>query len=287
MSHPHVFVTERIAFRRWRERDLELAVALWGHRDVARFIAPGGVFSRAAIEARLNEEIANEHTHGFSYWPMFLREGGDFVGCCGLRPHGPDIPELGVHLLPQFWGRGLAHEAARRVIDHAFGQLAAKALVAGHGPDNAASQALLLRLGFRWTHDELYAPTGLPHPSYVLERPDPVRRLVDLWFLCALRKGAAAFMLEPSADGLQLFLLIDGEMQLEMKPPKALHGRIVDTLRRMAAITPETDEREAGRVHLRIGDTRVEAFEVKVLPTELGARLVVDVLGTVRDFTVV
>jgi hypothetical protein len=29
---------------------------------------------------------------------------------------------------------------------------------------------MLRRLGFRYTHDELYPPTGLRHPSYVLTR---------------------------------------------------------------------------------------------------------------------
>jgi RimJ/RimL family protein N-acetyltransferase len=41
---------------------------------------------------------------------------------------------------------------------------------AGHNPANTASRGLLARLGFRYTHDELYAPTGLRHPSYLLER---------------------------------------------------------------------------------------------------------------------
>ena len=29
---------------------------------------------------------------------------------------------------------------------------------------------MLHRLGFRYTHDELYPPTGLNHPSYLLKR---------------------------------------------------------------------------------------------------------------------
>jgi hypothetical protein len=36
--------------------------------------------------------------------------------------------------------------------------------------DDTASRALLGKLGFRYTHDELYAPTGLLHPSYRLDR---------------------------------------------------------------------------------------------------------------------
>jgi [ribosomal protein S5]-alanine N-acetyltransferase len=57
------------------------------------------------------------------------------------------------------------------VIEHAFKTLAASALFAGHNPNNHASRRLLEKLGFQYTHDELYRPTGLHHPSYLL-RPD-------------------------------------------------------------------------------------------------------------------
>ncbi len=52
--------------------------------------------------------------------------------------------------------------------DYAFHQLPGPGLFVGHHPENTASGALLRRLGFCYTHDELYAPTGLHHPSYLL-----------------------------------------------------------------------------------------------------------------------
>ena len=47
-------------------------------------------------------------------------------------------------------------------------------LFAGHNPDNDASRQLLQQLGFQYTHDEPYAPTGRMHPSYVLSAPREV-----------------------------------------------------------------------------------------------------------------
>jgi ribosomal-protein-alanine N-acetyltransferase len=39
-----------------------------------------------------------------------------------LRPYGndKDVLELGFHFRPDYWGQGLAQEAARAVIDFAF-----------------------------------------------------------------------------------------------------------------------------------------------------------------------
>ena len=166
--------TARLVFRSWQEDDLDAALSLWGDPAVTAFFSAGGAWSREQVLARLQAEIDTERRCGVQYWPVFLRDGGDLVGCCGLRPrdsaHG--VWELGVHLRPVFWGQGLAGEAARAVIGFAFGQFGAAALFAGHHPGNDASRRLMARLGFRHTHDEPYAPTGAQHPSYLLPAAD-------------------------------------------------------------------------------------------------------------------
>jgi len=166
----YFLTTERLGFRTWQPEDTDLATALWGDPEVSRFIHASGPPSRAAIEERLAREISSQAEHGIQYWPIFLLDGGAHVGCAGLRPYRPEqgILEIGVHLRPAFFRQGFALEAARAVIPHAFEKRGARALFAGHNPNNTASRALLLKLGFRYTHDELYPPTGLMHPSYLL-----------------------------------------------------------------------------------------------------------------------
>jgi RimJ/RimL family protein N-acetyltransferase len=158
-----------LGFRAWHPSDLPLALALWGDPVVTHFITAQG-FTEEDIRRRLQQEIASQEDHGIQYWPIFLLESGAHVGCCGLRPRPgyADIPELGVHIASRHWRHGYAFEATSCVIDYAFDQLAVRALFAGHNPQNAASAALLSRLGFVHTHDELYEPTGLQHPSYLL-----------------------------------------------------------------------------------------------------------------------
>jgi [ribosomal protein S5]-alanine N-acetyltransferase len=161
----------RLGFRQWSRADLPLAMALWGDPETTRFI--GGPFSPEEIQERLDTEIDRTSRHNVQYWPIFLLESQEHVGCAGLRPYrlGDQIFELGVHLRNAYWGRGLAEEAARAVIKFAFENVGVKALFAGHHPANSASQHLILKLGFRRTHVEFYPPTGLNHPSYLLEPP--------------------------------------------------------------------------------------------------------------------
>lgn len=112
-----------------------------------------------------------QREHRVQYWPMFALKDSEFVGCCGLRPYKETL-ELGFHLRPEYWGRGLAEEAARGVIAYAFYGLRMEVLFAGHHPENRASKRVLEKLGFGYTHDEVYPPTGLMNPGYLLRRAD-------------------------------------------------------------------------------------------------------------------
>jgi ribosomal-protein-alanine N-acetyltransferase len=163
--------TDRLGFSHWRESDLPLAMKLWGDSKVSSLI--GGPFTPEEVRARLSSEIELMTTYRVQYWPIFLLEDNQLVGCAGLRPYAYEeqIFEMGVHLLPENWGRGLAQEAGRAVIAFSFETLGVKGLFAGHHPANAASRRLIEKLGFRFTHEEFYAPTGLNHPSYLLTNP--------------------------------------------------------------------------------------------------------------------
>lgn len=162
--------TERLFFRWWREEDLPLAIGLWGDPNVTALI--GGPFDEEKIGRMLQRHVALGAERGFQYWPIFLRDSEEHAGCCGLRPYDDarGILEVGFHLRASHSGRGLATEAGRAVIAHAFDALGVRALFAGHHPDNVASGAILSKLGFLYTRDELYPATGRMHPSYLLER---------------------------------------------------------------------------------------------------------------------
>lgn len=162
----YFLITERLGFREWRRDDEALIRAIWGDPGVTRF--SGGPFTDAQVLQRLADEIANLERFGVQYWPIFRRDDGAHLGCCGLRPKdGPDDFELGFHLCRDAWGQGYALEAARAVIAWAPAT-GATSLMAGHHPDNHASARLLGKLGFVYYGDEYYPPTGLLEPCYRL-----------------------------------------------------------------------------------------------------------------------
>ena len=103
---------------------------------------------------------------------MFSLEDGRHAGCAGLRPFHDQagVLEVGVHLARPFWSGRMGEEAARTVIHYAWRNTPVESLVAGHGPNNVHSQALIERLGFQYTHHEPWGPRATMHPYYKLER---------------------------------------------------------------------------------------------------------------------
>jgi RimJ/RimL family protein N-acetyltransferase len=162
--------TLRLAFRRWTPGDLPFATRLLSDPRVTALV--GGPFDDAVVAMRLDIELSNQRDHGIAYWPIALHDGSE-IGCCGLRPREPHDPErrvyeFGFYLLPPWWGQGFATEAGAAVAAYAFEALGADALFAGHHPQNHGSRRALQKLGFGYTHHELYPQTGLDHPCYEL-----------------------------------------------------------------------------------------------------------------------
>jgi ribosomal-protein-alanine N-acetyltransferase len=167
-KRPYRLRSARLGVGIWTPDDLELAVGLWGDPEVARYM--GGPFSRIQVAQRLGREVETFQNHGLQYWPLFRLDTGEHVGCCGVTPHLAEGPvyQFGYHLRRAHWRNGYVREAGALVIEDAFSQLGAAALYAGHHPQNDASRRALIALGFHYTHDEFYAPTGMVEPCYRL-----------------------------------------------------------------------------------------------------------------------
>ena len=159
--------SERLGFGTWTKDDEALAAAIWGDPEVTKLT--GGPFEPWQVRERLASEISNFLRYRIQYWPLFRLDTGEHVGCCGLQPRdvAAGVLELGFQLRQEAWGQGYASEAAQAVIAWATTK-GTSALIAGHHPQNLASRRVLQRLGFTYTHDEHYPPTGLMEPCYLL-----------------------------------------------------------------------------------------------------------------------
>ena len=117
--------TPRLLLREFTADDAGLLVDLDSDPRVMRYITNGVPTPREEIVADYIPAYLAYHRKGpdFGFWVAQLRESGDFAGWFHLRPEPGDAaeePELGYRLKHRFWGRGLATEGSRALIDHAF-----------------------------------------------------------------------------------------------------------------------------------------------------------------------
>jgi RimJ/RimL family protein N-acetyltransferase len=94
---------------------------------------------------------------GLGFWMAFGRQTpDDFVGLMMLPPaNGPDQPddpgvaELGYRLVRRHWRRGLASEASRELLRHAFDTVGMRRVIAQTMAVNEGSRGVMAAVGLR------------------------------------------------------------------------------------------------------------------------------------------
>jgi ribosomal-protein-alanine N-acetyltransferase len=144
--------TERLLLRPFGEEHADALCAQWNDPDVGRFLWDGEPVSPETVREVIAASRGSFAARGFGLYAIALRKApAEVVGFAGLRTVGEtDEVELLYALLPAHWGRGLATEAARAVLDRAFATLPLPQIVAGADPPNAASFGVMERLGMTY-----------------------------------------------------------------------------------------------------------------------------------------
>ena len=135
-----VLETERLCLRAPRLEDAKMVAALVNDRRIAENTARIP-HPYAITDAREWIGAASKSDGEASF---VVTMGGEIIGACGY--HSRDgVPEIGYWLGVPFWGNGYATEAARALIDHAFGDRGHQVLLASARISNPASRTLTSR----------------------------------------------------------------------------------------------------------------------------------------------
>jgi ribosomal-protein-alanine N-acetyltransferase len=145
-------------------RDPQVRRFLWDDREI----------EESTTSSVIEDSTRSFAARGFGQWLLRERAGGGVVGFCGLRPvdEGPEI-EILYGLWPSQWKRGLAGEAARTVLAHAFGALGLERVAGRVDTPNQASARVLERLGMHFEGERLVH--GRPTLHYGISRADFLR----------------------------------------------------------------------------------------------------------------
>src|SRR5690349_11005043 len=145
-----ILETKRLLLRRQMIEDLDDLWALYCDPEITRYIPDA---PRSLAEAR--EEL-EWHMNGhpkypeLGLWATIYKETGKFIGRCGLLPwtiDGQHEVEVAYTIAREYWGQGLATEAAQAILNYGFGKLNLSRLICLIDPQNIASQKVAEKMG--------------------------------------------------------------------------------------------------------------------------------------------
>ena len=155
-----VLKTERLVLRPLTLDDADLIWPDISDPEIARQMAWEAHTERSQTVAFLEHEVARVNSGKGITWAVF--KDGAFCGIFSLiglvRTHRAltyDKAELAYWISRKYQRQGIMTEAGRRVIQFAFEDLKLHKLFVSHFSENAASENLIKRLGFRYVGEQI------------------------------------------------------------------------------------------------------------------------------------
>lgn len=148
--------TARLVLRQARPKDVDAVVETQTDEPVRRYL--GGPRPASEVRAFLDTVGVQAVTAPSGGFIAADKITDEMVGMVALARRSPDLPghvtqaqdelELTYVLRRQYWGKGLAHEAIRGLLDRAASELSDQPVIAITQTVNESSLRLLGRLGF-------------------------------------------------------------------------------------------------------------------------------------------
>jgi len=147
-----ILETERLILRQLRLDDAEFIFELLNDPSFIQNIGDRNI--RTVDNARsyiVNGPVASYAKHGFGLYLVVLKETAESIGMCGLiKRDGLEDVDIGYALLPSYWSKGYAVEAAQATKAYAKDVIGLKRIVAIVDPANAGSIRVLEKIGLRF-----------------------------------------------------------------------------------------------------------------------------------------
>ena len=147
-----ILETERLILRQLTTDDSKFILELLNDPSFIRNIGDRNVRTiEDACSYILNGPVASYTKNGFGLYVVLIKETNESIGMCGLiKRDGLEDVDIGYALLPRYWSKGYAVEAARATMAYGRDVIGLRRLVAVVDPANEASIRVLEKLGLRY-----------------------------------------------------------------------------------------------------------------------------------------
>ncbi len=145
----------RTRLRRFTIADFENMRALESEPDIMKFTPSRVPQTPEQTRLKLQSLVEKEaNLAPFGVWAAELKDTREFVGWFMLLKARYEEPELGFMIVKKHWGKGLATEISKALLDHGRQNLGVQNFIATTNLDNFASIKVLTKLGFKFSRTE-------------------------------------------------------------------------------------------------------------------------------------
>jgi ribosomal-protein-alanine N-acetyltransferase len=155
--------TERLLLRRFTPDDFDALFKILSNPGVTKFFGEGDTPSREETFSLLNKYIDSYwQEYQVGKWAVVYKESHELIGFCGYTMVRK-IPEIAYLISREYWGIGLAPEAAYASLRYGFEVIDVERVIAFTRPENTASKRVLEKVGMKYETVEA-------HYGYVFDK---------------------------------------------------------------------------------------------------------------------
>ncbi len=150
-------ITPRLYLRPFELSDSEALHRIMGQPGVLQYFPNPSLPDLGRVQRLINFQLDHWQKHGYGWWAIQDKGTSGFIGWSGLQ-YLPDTDEVEIaYLLDRdYWGCGLATEAARSGIMFGFEKTGQEEIVGIVHPENGASIRVLEKLGMLFSARKVY-----------------------------------------------------------------------------------------------------------------------------------
>jgi RimJ/RimL family protein N-acetyltransferase len=167
---PMILETDRLVLSTWQTSDWIALRPIATDAEVMRYITGGVPWTDERIQLFVDRQVELFSERGFCRWKLLTRPAAEMIGFCGVGFWGDGFEsEIGWWLARQYWGRGLATEAARAALRDAFDRAGLDRIISIARPANTTSIRIMEKLGLKLEGE--FEKDGVRLVRYAIHRP--------------------------------------------------------------------------------------------------------------------
>ncbi len=162
-----VIKTEHLILRKFKESDAQDMFDGWcNDPEVTKYMTWNPHENIQVTQAILNNWIKEYDNPDTIRYAITLKNSGELIGSIDIVNFIDGNPEIGYCLSRSYWNNGYMTEACQAFIKHLF-RIGFKKLLIEAKTDNIASNRVIEKCGFSFTHQETRTPWSVFKPESV------------------------------------------------------------------------------------------------------------------------